>query len=422
MISYQTALRCLLKHSMPLGTELVELRAAAGRFLAHAVRASIDLPRFDQSQVDGYGVRAADVRGASPRQPVRLRCAGLIRAGDWERRKLRPGDAYKILTGAPVAPGIEAIVMQEDCEEAGDNILVRRAVRPGQHMRYRGEEYRRGQVLLSAGALMTPPAMGLLAAIGHSHCWVYRRPRIGLLITGSELARPGAALRPGQVYESNSTSLRAALRTLGLGQIRVRRCRDQLRQINRALLDLARDCDVIVTVGGVSVGKFDLVRAAAEEVGVTPVFWRVAVKPGMPLFLGTWRQHRKIETGRKRAARSLCLIGLPGNPVSALVCFHQFVRPALLKMLGSPQPIGKLWPAVSEAGLTKKPGRLEWVRARLKPGYRQLKAKPTQGQSSHMLGGLAHANALLIFPARESKMASGANIRIQLLSWQPVDD
>jgi molybdopterin molybdotransferase len=393
------------------------LAKAAGAFLAKSIHAPQPSPPFNQSHVDGYGVTLRDVRYTREETPASLSVVSTIRAGDVCPRRLAAGEAVKIFTGAPVPAGVQAIVMREHCREEQGRVLVYCSAKSGDHIRYCGEEFQKNAVVLRPGERLTPPALGLLASLGYRDVWVYESPRVGLLTTGNELIKPGRGLHRGQVYECNSIALAAALRGVGIRRIQTAHARDDTRHLRGLLSAMLSKNDIVISVGGVSVGDYDLVRTTAEEAGVRQIFWRVAVKPGMPLYFGVFSN----KAGQSRMAnshrRSALFIGLPGNPVSALVTFHQFVRPALLRMLGQKTPSRFLIPVRIACDLRKKHHRLEWVRSRIEAGREEILAKPVSGQQSHMLAGLAEANSLVEFPARLCHASRNDHLMAEWLDW-----
>jgi len=408
MIPFEKALSLVLRHTKVLPAECVEIRRSAGAVLAKPLRARWGLPRFDQSAVDGFAVRSVDVAEADSSRRVRLKLEGEVRAGERPPPgRLRPGTAVKIFTGAPIPPGTDAVVMKEFCRESKGAVLIGRAVRSGENIRRKGEEAKRGAVLLEAGCIVTPPVAGLLAGFGISEVTVHRRPEVSILATGDELAAPGEPLARGRIYDSNSPALEAAVLALGFPVVSVGRVRDRLGDLERALKQAFEKSDVVLTAGGVSVGEYDFVRTAASRLGVRTIFWRVAMKPGKPNFFGVGSRRR----------RRVYLFGLPGNPVAVLVSFHQFVKPALFKLSGRPESV----PAKVQAELTetirKKVGRLEWVRGRLSGPPEALTVTPTRGQGSHMLSGLSTADCLIEFPAEASECKAGDTVRVVPLRW-----
>jgi len=408
-VSFDEARALVLAHARPLGTESVELWDLAGRVLAQPIAAAFDLPRFGNSAMDGFGVHVADVAGASPAQPARLSLAGTSRAGDAPGAALSRGAAVKILTGAAIPPGVEAVVMAEDAEEADGAVLVRRPAKPGENIRLRGEEYRAGDVVLATGTRATPPVVGLLATFGLPSAEVCRLPKVAVVVTGSELAEPGQSLQEGCIYDANTYTLRAALTALGIHDPTCDRVDDTpgaTRESLRSALDVA---DVVLAVGGVSVGEYDLVKEVCADLGVQTRFWQVAMKPAKPTYFGTYSDGR---------ARETLVFGLPGNPVAVLVAYHQFVRPALLAMMGASDIAPTLLPAALTTPVRKKRGRLEFLRGRARVEDGKLVVTPTTGQGSHMLGGLAQANCLLHLLPEAEGFAPGDTVNVEFLSWE----
>ena len=403
MIAYEQAVRKVLDAVRPLPAETVPLDAADGRVLAGAVKARLDLPRFDQSAMDGYAVRVADLRRAG-RAPVTLRLAGEMPAGCDRRLPLRSGCAVKVFTGSMLPRAAEAVVMKEYTREADGAVTIERAASPGEHIRRRGEELRRGTPLLAAGTAVTPPVLGLLAANGVARVRVHRQASVALVSLGDELAAPGEPLRQGQIRDSNGPALAAALARLGVARVRRPTVGDDPRALRRVLAREMKRYDAVITVGGASVGDHDHVEAVRKALGVREVFNRVAMKPGKPNVFGT-------------APGGCLMFGLPGNPVSALVSYHQFVAPALRRLRGEDAVPAWELQAVLAAPLGKRTGRLEWVRGRVDLADGRFVARPTKGQGSHMLSGLAGANALLEMPRDVKSLPVGSQVRVRLLDW-----
>jgi len=417
MIDYLTGLDLVLDRARSLPAEKVSLDRALGRVLARRVTARMDMPRFDQSAMDGYAVRLADVARASSSRPVELDLTGVLPAGSSRRLRLEPGCAVKVFTGSRLPAGTGAVVMKEYCREEGDSVRIEHAPREGEHLRRKGEEYTRGSELLRAGVRLTPPAVGLLATNGCAEVPVHALPSVALITIGDELVRLGKPLAAGKIYNSNAFALSAALTGLGLGRVSAGTLPDDRATLGRTLRRRLRGNDVLITVGGVSVGDFDFVRSVAAEVGVEEVFWKLAVKPGKPCFFGTWRP----PGSRGRSSRRL-VFGLPGNPVSALVSFHLLVKPALLKMMGLPAAPPVPRTARLDTDCRKEPGRLEFLRGVLREesgsrGDPILVVHPVTRQESHMIGGLAGADCLILFPRQATRLKRGQRVEILPLCW-----
>src|SRR6478736_5005693 len=269
--------------------ERIGLNEAAGRVLLESIAAPVDLPPFDNSSMDGYALRAADVAGASAANPVRLRWRGRIAAGEIPAEKLAAGECIRLFTGAPLPSDADAVVMQEDTRVDGDTVLVLDAVRPGENVRLQGEDIRRGARLTEAGNEITAGLIGLLGATGIETVQAARRPVVGLVATGSELVTAGQMLTPGQIYESNRAMLATLVKQAGGTAKTLPLVRDTLAETQAALATAFQECDIVITSGGVSVGEMDFVKAAFESLGGELQFWQVAMRPGKPFVFGRWK-------------------------------------------------------------------------------------------------------------------------------------
>lgn len=393
MISYEDALRLIQSALEPLGVERVSLAELSGRVLAEPLVSPIDLPGFDNSAVDGYGIRAEDAA-------LRLRVVREVAAGDDPAAPpIGLGEAVRIFTGSAIPAGVDAVVMQEDVRRDGDSIEITGRVTAGDHIRPRGDELRQGGLAHPAGSRVTPPVLGLVAALGLTEATVYRRPCVAILGTGSELVVPGEPLGPGQVYEANTYALRAAIEGLGLPITSCRAVRDDAESTREALRE-ALQADVVLTCGGVSVGDHDLVRESFAALGVEERLWRISMKPGKPFYFGVGPQGQTV-------------FGLPGNPVSALVTFNVLVRPALRKLVGLPPVAEQAFPLGLGHGFPRTQNRAEFVRAALRDG----KAYPLSAQGSHMLSGLAQADVLLHLPPNSGPYQPGDDVLAIPIRW-----
>ncbi len=404
MTSYEEALEMILAAAHRLGEERVPISDSIGRVLARGINTPWDMPRFDQSAMDGFAVVASDLVGCSDSTPVKLRLVGEQRIGRSARRRVEPGMAIKIFTGSVLPDGADAVVMREYAEERDETVSVTRSVISGENVRRRGEEFRKGDEVLPAEVAVTPGIVGLLASLNRTKPAVYRRPSVTCITSGDELVEAGKRLSAGRIYDSNSSSMRAAIDGIGVSRVTMVRTRDDRAELEAAICDALAFSDLVLTVGGVSVGDRDYVREASRGAGVREVFWRVNVKPGKPVLFG-------------RHGRRKLFFGLPGNPVSALVSFHQFVRPAILTMSGHPAVPPDGVAATFRGSYRKKVGRLEWVRCILsfEPDGPQVRA--VTRQESHMLGGLAVANCLVELPQSCDGVRDGEKVRAVLLDW-----
>lgn len=399
MIPLDRAVALVLDSVRPLGMESVDLADADRRVLARPIKARLDLPRFDQSAMDGVALRSQDVPPRGRRGTLDL--AGEMPAGTTRRLRLAPGASVRVFTGSPLPAGADAVVMQEHCEFGEGTVTPTRAVMAGDHIRRRGEEVRRGDLLLDRGERLGPAAIGLLASHGIDRIPVTRRPKVALLTMGDEVVAPGRRLAPGKIRDANGPALAAALRRAGAAQVRHRHAQDDPAQLHRLLGAAIRSADVVVTVGGASVGCHDHVADARKRLGVLTLFENVAMKPGKPNLFGLARDGTPV-------------FSLPGNPVSALVSCALFVAPALGRMQGEERQRPSVRARLATE-LSKKPGRLELVRATLAGAGGDLVATPTHGQGSHMLGGLAAADGLIEFPADATCLKAGESVAVRLL-------
>lgn len=413
MKTYEEALSAILDNVQPLPKVRVRLDQLHGMVLGEPLVASSDMPHFDNSAVDGYGVYVADVAEATESNPAQLKLAGEVRAGDPPPSHLPSGRAYKIFTGAVVPEGVEGVVMREYCSDDGETVRVGRRPSTGENIRRRGEEFLRGTEILPAGVRVTPPIVGLLATIGQASFMVHKRPVVGVVSTGSELIKPGKNLTAGKIYDSNSYALLAALHGLGIDERHPFHCREDLEETRKVISLALSVSDVVITAGGVSVGDHDYVKQVFEELGLKTIVYKAAVKPGKPIYFGA--------AVRKRGKRQQYVFGLPGNPVSALVTFHEFVKPALIKLMGGTEStengLGDI-KARLVSSLKKPAGRTEFVRANVELKNGQYVVTPTTGQDSHMLGGLGQANSLIVFPQDSERLSEGDLVAVKLLRWE----
>ncbi len=359
---FDEALAALLAQAAPVdGVETVDTAAASGRVLAADIRSTLDVPPRDNTQMDGYAVRRADLAGATPERPVRLPIAQRIPAGQ-VGRPLRPGEAARIFTGGLIPEGADAIVMQEMAAVDGETVAFSHAPAPGEWIRRAGEDIRSGSVILAAGTRLSPQATGLAASVGLASLPVRRRVRVACFFTGDELAMPGEPLRPGAIYNSNRYVLGGLLRALGCELDDLGNVPDSLAATRDALRRAARGNDLIVTSGGVSVGEEDHVKPAVEAEGELSL-WQIAMKPGKPLAYGRVRRLGADAAGGSNAMAHF--IGLPGNPVSSFVTFLLLVRPFLQRLQGVVDVAPRVLPMRADFDWPKPDRRREFLRARI---------------------------------------------------------
>lgn len=380
------------------------LTDALGLALAGDVVAPLSLPVFDNSAMDGYAVRAEDTAGATPEHPVVLPVAEDIPAGRTDELTLQPGTAHRIMTGAPLPAGATAIVPVEATDGGAQSVQIRQHSEAGRHIRRAGEDVEAGTIVLTAGEVVTPAALGLLAALGLAELPVVPRQRVLLISTGSELVAPGTPLRPGQIYESNSVMLAAAVREAGADVVATATAGDDVAQFTAILDRYAADADLIITSGGVSAGAYEVVKDAFGPHGVQGgegvAFVKVAMQPGMPQGAGF--------------VAGTPIVTLPGNPVSALVSFEVFIRPALRTAMGLPNPERPKRSAVLTEAVTSPRGKRQFRRAILDAAAGQVTSYGPP--ASHHLRWLASANALLDIPEDVVEVPAGTELQVWDLS------
>lgn len=400
MISADEALQIVLENVSPLGVERVPTLDVLGRVLAEEVRAPRDIPGFDNSAMDGYAVRSADVALASESNPVRLTVLETIAAGAMPSRRLGPGQAVRTMTGAPIALGGDAIIPVERTRGGDPIVEILAPAAPGACIRLRGEDVRAGQAVIAAGKRLSPADLGILASFNRSMVDVQRRSTVAIVATGDELVDIDQVPAGSQVVNSSAYALAGAVTEAGGIPTILRIARDRGEEIRERITD-AMCFDALLTTGGVSVGQFDHVKSVLDELGMRTLFHGVAQRPGRPLKFG-------LLNGRP-------VFGLPGNPVSTVVCFYLYARPALLKM-GGRKELGLPRVPVTCAVDTKvASGMTEFIRVRLKRQDGEIYATPTGSQGSGILSSVSLADALLIGPARENLLKAGSQAVALLL-------
>ena len=403
-LSLGAAQERILRAIGPLAASITPLDQALGLVLARDVVAGHDNPPFDNSAMDGYACRAADIAGAKRDSPVMLPVAAEIVAGAAPTEPLAPGTAARIMTGAPVPPGADVVVPFEETDDGSAingtvGIQVSRSFQS--NVRRQGEDFSAGEQLLSVGTRIGPSQIALLASLGLPEIAVMRKPRVGVLTTGNEVVAPGQALKPGQIWDSNGPALAALIEQAGGIPVRLGIARDTASDVRQRLSDAhAAGLDLLITSGGVSAGDYDLVKEMLKASGDI-AFWSVRIKPGKPLAFGL--------------LDGLPLIGLPGNPVAGMVAFLQFARPALMKMLGRadlflPEIEARLLDRIENKG-----GRRNFVRVRVEHAADGWTATSTGAQGSAQLSTMARANGLLIIPEDIAVAEPGMRFQVQML-------
>jgi molybdopterin molybdotransferase len=411
MISVEEAAERILAPVRVLEAERRPPLDTLGQVLAEDVRAAFSIPPLDNTAMDGYAVRAADTAGARSDAPRFLRVVGELHAGRAPEVAVEPGTAVRIMTGAAMPPGADAVVQFELTTEASPGaaepgrVGVLRPTRPGSNIRRAGEDVRAGEVVLAAGTEIRPAEVGVLASLGLTSVAVVRRPRVAVLSTGDELRAPGEALVPGTIYDANTYSVAALVRRYGGTATLLGIARDHQEDLV-ARIRAGLDADLLITSAGVSTGDYDLVKRVLAAEGEID-FWQVRMKPGRPLAFGQ--------------IQGVPVVGLPGNPVASMVAFEQFVRPAILKMLGKrrlrkPEVEARL---VGSAG--NSDGRRCFVRASVAREGDEYVATVTGPQGSGILTSMSQANGLVLIPEEVAEVTTGDRVRVQMLDWPEVE-
>ena len=400
MITVEQALETILGQVRVLGAERVDILSARGRVLAQDIVSGLDVPPLDNSAMDGYAVRHTDVATASADQPALLKIMGDLPAGYTSKDTLEPGQALRIMTGAPLPPGSDTVIMQENTRSDGATVSILQSEKRGANVRYAGEDIKKGAVLSQAGALVRPAHIGIMASIKRAMVSVCQRPRVAILSTGDELVDIDEDLGPGKIVTSNSYSLASLVEDAGGTAIMLGIARDTKEALRSRMLE-GLHADIIISSGGVSVGDYDFVKDVLQELGLDMKFWKVLMRPGQPLAFGI--------IGGKPA------FGLPGNPVSAMVSFEQFVRPAMRKMSGHTRLFRTVIEAIARENVKGREGRKFFVRCRLAQKDGQWHATTTGEQGSGILMSMAAASGLMVIPADVSGVSAGDRVKVQVL-------
>jgi molybdopterin molybdotransferase len=402
MISVREAQGKILQAVTMGPSRKVPLAEANGRFLAEEILAPMDSPSFDNSAMDGYALQSKDTKGAGPETPVTLRVVGTLPAGTRWDGDMQGGAALRIFTGAMIPRGADAVVRQEQVHLTGGEIILKGPIQAGENIRQRGEELRTGEVVLTPRAALTPASIALVAGFGFQEVPIFSPPRVGILVTGSEIVKTREEWELGKVFDSNSFGLSSALQGLFVAPTFIRHCRDNREELLWAIGEGLEETDFLLVTGGVSVGDFDFVKEISGQVGVDEIFWKVAQKPGKPIFFG------------KKGERKF-LFGLPGNPASALVCFYEYVRPALLHSMGAPSPFLAELRFPLRQPYKKKPGMTHFLRGFLEVGDEFPGVRILEQQGSHLLGSFAQANCLVVIPQETEMVEAGGTVAVHLL-------
>jgi molybdopterin molybdotransferase len=400
MISVEKALNTILVNFRPLGLEKINILEARKRVIGEDIFAPHNIPSADNSAMDGYAVRHIDTKGATQDKPLQLKIIEDIPAGKVALKKIKKGEAARIMTGAVIPEGADSVIRQEDTKKNGKTVVIYTSAEKGTNIRFAGEDVQKGELVVNKGSALRPADIGMLAALGKAFISVYQKPRVAIMSTGDELVDIETDPPLGKIINSNSYSLAAQVLECGGIPIMLGISKDKKIDLQKKF-KTALHADVIISSGGVSVGDFDFVKNVMGEIGNAMHFWQVAMRPGKPLAFGT------IE--------GIPLFGLPGNPVSAMVSFEQFVRPSLLKMQGHKKIFRQTAKAVCDQEVQKSAGFKHFIRAVVKKEKDQYIASTTGAQGSGILKSMVIANALIVMGENETRIKKGSQVTIQLL-------
>jgi len=405
MISPEEARAIVLNEVEALAARKMHILDSLGLVLAEDIISDVDIPPFDNSAMDGFAIQARDTQGATEENPARLKLIGEQSAGPAIDLVVTPGTAVKIMTGAPIPEGADTVVRVEDTKVDGEWVYILLEVPPGKDLRPIGEDISKGDTVIKSGTVITPPHVGILASLGRSQVAVIPRPSVSILCTGDELVEIDEPISKGRIRDSNSYSMAAQVIACGGRPVRIGIARDTLESITAKLRE-ALVCDVVITTAGVSVGEHDIVKDVLRDLGAELKFWKVAQRPGMPLAF--WLLEGKP------------IFGLPGNPASSMICFEEYVRPALLKIMGRRKLLRPEVEGVLTHDIRKKPGRMHYVRVHVEHKEGRYYVTSTGHQGSGVLKSMALANGLALIPQDVSLVKAGEVVKVHLID-RPED-
>lgn len=401
MISVEEALERILNEIRPLGLERIPVTEALGRVLGEDLYSTRLIPPEDNSAMDGYALRSEDTAGAREDSPRPLKVIGDLPAGSTFEGRVEEGEAVRIMTGAPIPEGADAVIMKEYTRSGEGVVEVLKGVCKGENIRKAGEDVKPGDLVIPEGTLISPSEMGMMAALGRAFVPVYQRPRVSILSTGDELIEPGEVYKEGKIVNSNGYSLYGEVLSTGSIPVYIGIAKDSRESLRDKLTLALNGGDVVITSGGVSVGDYDFVKDVLKELEGEMRFWKVAIKPGKPLAFGK--------------VKGKPVFGLPGNPVSSMVAFEEFVRPALLKMMGMRDIYRRVIEVTLGEDIEKKPGRRHFIQAILKYRDGTIYAYPLRERGSGILSSLVKADGLIVIDEDITEVKAGSRVRFQII-------
>jgi len=400
MIKVENALNHILGSISPMGVEKVNILNALGRVLGEDIYAGRDIPPKDNSAMDGYGLTAEDTMGASRKNPILFDVIEDVPAGYTPTKIVGFAEAAKIMTGAPISRGVDAVVPVEDTEQDGNRVKIFAEVQTGQNVRYTGEDVREGELVLPRGKIIRPAETGMLASLGRSFVQVYQKPLVAILASGDELVDIDGILSPEKIISSNSYSTAAQIMECGGTPLQIGIAKDTREDLTAKFKDAMR-ADIIVSSAGVSVGDYDFVKDVMKDMGISIEFWQVAERPGKPLTFGT--------------VEGKPVFGLPGNPVSSMITFEQYVRPSILKMTGHKNLFRKVIKATVKEDIRKKEGLRYFIRAVVSYEDGRYTVVTTGEQGSGILKSMVLANGIIVLPEEITSVKTGDEVTVQLI-------
>jgi len=401
MVSVEEAIELILKNTILLDRINIGIDNSLGLVISQDIVSPVNLPLFNNSAMDGYAVRSKDTDSATPENPVSLKIINTIKAGDSPNFSIKSAEAAKIMTGAALPDGADSVVRIEDVDENAGTVVVRGRVENSSNVRFEGEEISKGENALGSGVEITPATIGFLMELEIKMLKVYRPPRVTVIVTGEELTEPGEELKPGKVRDTNSITLKTALSKENIDLVSVDRVADNKSQIEEMIQTSLDSSDILITTGGVSVGEYDFVKDILAKQGVEQIFWGVSQRPGGPMFFG--RRHNTL------------VFGLPGNPASSLVCYYEYVRPALRKMAGKEDIFLREENAQLTIPIKKKTGKKHFLRGLVSSDNEKLVVRTTGEQGSHMMKSFALSNSLIILSEEDSYLPENSIVKVHIL-------